>query len=63
MTTYWAVPMYKLLGYRDTILDKYEPLKVRGIVEFLEFLKDYIEIGISGTVEFRQKIRQIGLNA
>ena len=36
MTTYWAVPMYKLLGYRDTILDKYEPLKVRSIVEFLE---------------------------
>ena len=30
MTTYWAVPMYKFLGYRDTILDKYEPLKVRG---------------------------------
>ena len=29
MTTYWAVPMYKFLGYRDTILDKYEPLKVR----------------------------------
>jgi len=27
MTTYWAVPMYKLLGYSDTILDKYEPLK------------------------------------
>ena len=30
MTTYWAVPMYKFLGYRDTILDKYEPLKVRS---------------------------------
>ena len=63
MTTFWAVPMYKLLGYRDTILDKYEPLKVRSIVEFLEFLKDYTKIGISGIVEFRQKIRQIGLNA
>ena len=32
MTTYWAVPMYKFLGYRDTILDKYEPLKVRGMI-------------------------------
>ena len=36
MTTYWAVPMYKLLGYSDTILDKYEPLKVMSTrVRFL----------------------------
>ena len=35
MTTYWAVPMYKFLGYTNTILDKYEPLKVMGTrVEF-----------------------------
>ena len=31
MTTYWAVPMYKFLGYSDTIVEKYEPLKVRSM--------------------------------
>jgi len=55
MTTYWAVPMYKFLGYRDTILDKYEPLK-----KFLaETVSSFTKPDVNGNLIERHQVESM----